>query len=276
MHDIEIEFRYLANTLAPDTIANLTDSREPDEKSNYANFTIDKGVKLRSKKSPLRVRLYDATSADVVHVLNENSSGRLALLRQLAASTRRELEFTLKVPTVKGKGRGELQHFVAIAKQLNLGKNLYSVEKFDEALCSARLSICGAVYTERSQWNLGKLTNHSSLVVTRDASRCHHQLNGKAREIIEVEALVSLDGEPSKSQITEATSEADAALKQWIKSKLGFLPESVIGTAGACIIAHDTELAREMVAQEAIKFATLVQMVRNQELSEAMRRAIIS
>jgi uncharacterized protein YjbK len=275
MHDIEIEFRYLANTLAPNTIATLTDSCEPDEKSHYANFTIDRGVKLRSKKSPLRVRLYEAASADIFTVLNEKPADRLAFLRKLAARTRRELECTLKVPTVKGKGRGELEHFIDIANQLNLGINLHSVEEFDDALRDARLRICGAVYTERCQWNLGKLTNYSSLIVTRDASRCHHQLNGQAREIIEVEALVSLEGEPSKTQITTATREAEAALKKWITMKLGFLPESVIGTAGACIIAHDAKLAREMFAQKAIKLATLLQMVNNHELSEENRQVII-
>lgn len=276
MHDIEIEFRYLANTLAPNTIAALTDSCEPDEKSHYANFTIDRGVKLRSKKSPLRIRLYEATAADVFAVLTEEPADRLAFLRKLAASTRRELECTLKVPTLKGKGRGELEHFIDIANQLNLGVNLHSVKEFDDALRDQRLRICGAVYTERSQWNLGKLTNHSSLIVTRDASRCHHQLNGLAREIIEVEALVSLEGEPSKAQVTTATRQAEAALKEWITMKLGFLPESVIGTAGACIIAHDAKLAKEMFDHGAVKLATLLQMVTNHELSEEKRQVIIS
>lgn len=276
MHDVEIEFRYLANNLAPDAIAMLTDRRDPDESSHYANFTIDEGVRLRGNKSPLRVRLYDASPSDVVRVLGELPINRLKVLRTLAAETRRELEFTLKVPTIEGSGRGELESLDAIADHLHLGTDLNSVERFDEALQKSRLAICASVYTERSQWNLGKLTKHSSLIVTRDSSRCHHQLDGTTREVIEVEALVSMEGNPDQFQVTTATTEAEEALKQWIKVKLGMLPESVIGTAGACIIAHDPLLAKEMLARKAIKSATLKQMVRDQELTESERQLIIS
>ncbi len=276
MHDIEIEFRYLANRLQPDAITILTDGIKPDEESHYANFTIDEGVRLRGKKSPLRVRLYDATRDDVTRVLGEISANRLQVLRKSATDTRRELEFTLKVPTVDGSGRSELESLAAIANHLNLGEDLSSADKFDDALREARLAICASVYTERFQWNLGELTKHSSLIVTRDSSRCHHQLSGNAREIIEVEALVSMVGNPDKSQVTAATAEAEEALNRWIIAKLGFLPQSVIGTAGACMIAHDPEFAKEMLARKAIKQATLIQMVRDQELTEGQRQLIIS
>lgn len=277
MHNVEIELRFLADKLGPKVIETLTGGKEPNEQVNYANFTLDDGVRLRAKKSPLRVRLYQAETNDVRQILAESVPlNRLGILRVLAKNTSRELEFTLKVPTDKGTGRGELESLRAIGRHLGIGNATDSVKRFDEALRGAGLAICASVYTQRFQWDLGQLTDHSSLIVTRDSSRCHHQLEAKPREIIEVEALVSMKGNPGKAKVAAASEEAEEALHGWVKSKLGFVPVSVIGTAGACIIAHNLDWAKEMFAKGAIKRSTLDQMVEDGELVDMQRQLILA
>lgn len=276
MHNVEIEFRYLASRLPENALKLFTGDKVADERINYANFTIDDEVRMRAQKSPLRVRLYQATPSDIGQILGVEPLNRLDLLRVLAKNTRRELEFTLKVPTEQGSGRGELESLRAIGNHLNLGPDQDSPKKLAAALRASRLAICASVYTERSQWNLGRLTEHSSLIITRDSSRCHHQLDGQAREIIEVEALVSMKGNPKQSKVVAATEEAERALKQWVKTKLGFVPDSVIGTATACIIAHNVSWAREMLNKKAVKPAVLQQMVDCSELSDVQRLVILA
>lgn len=277
MHNVEIELRFLADQLEPNVIALLTDGKAPHAEVHYANFTLDDEVKLRAQKSPLRVRLYQAVPADVVRILAEAIPlNRLHILRAIAQETERELEFTLKVPTEKGHGRGELESLAAISTHLGIGEFTDSIEKFDEALRGDRLAICASVYTQRFQWDLGPLTDHSSLIVTRDSSWCHHQLDSRPREIIEVEALVSMKGNHQQTQLAAAAEEAETALRNWVKSKLGFIPPSVIGTAGACIIAHNLNWAKEMFAKGAVKRSTLDQMVKNGELADSQRQLILA
>lgn len=175
-------------------------------------------------------------------------------------------------------GRKELETISAIADHLKLGKAIRSEEQFTAALKREGLGVCLAVLTERKEWNLGSLTDHAQLIVTRDTSRCHHQLADglPGRDIIEVEACVNVANKTSKKRLDAITKEAELALHNWIRSKLGMLPKTVVGSATVCIVAHTPKLGRVMVQKKAIKPSDLTKMLRDGELTDAAYQALIA
>ncbi len=278
MKQVEIEDRYLVANLPENALASLVGDEIPTKELVYANFSIDKAipkvtVKFRSQNMPLRSRLIGATELDVQAVMSGTIMGRLKLLNTLRGS--RATEYTLKVPATTG--RKELETIKDIAEHLKLGKAIRTEAAFSTALKKEGLGICLAVLTDRKEWNLGSLTEHAELIVTRDTSRCHHQLADgvSGRDIIEVEACVLVANKTSAKRLAAITKEAELALHTWIRSKLGELPKTVVGSATVCIIAHTPKLGREMVQKKAIKPNDLTKMLRNGELTNEAYHTLI-
>lgn len=279
MKQVEIEERYRVSSLPLHALARLVGDCEPTKELIYANFSIDQAspavtVQLRAQNTPLRSRLIGASESDVQQVMTGKIMNRLKLLNTLRG--KRPTEYTLKVPATTG--RVELETIKDIADHLKLGKAVRSEAAFGRVLKKQGLGICLAILTERKEWNLGDLTDHAQLIVTRDTSRCHHQVASGApgREIIEVEACVHVANKTSAKRLMAITKEAELALHAWVRSKLGELPKTVVGSATVCIVAHTPKLGREMVQKRAIKPSDLAKMLRDGELTNHVYQALLA
>lgn len=266
MRQVEIEERYLCSMLSEAQLKGLVPVDEPDHSKVYCNFTIDHGVTLRAKKQPLRVRLYGATPAEVLQVMNAVAEQRLAVLKTL--SDGRQLEFTLKGPTATA-GKEEIEDIAAIAKYLDIGSKVKNFNTFASRLAAHRMTICGAILTERKQWDLENLNSFTTLSVTQDRSRCHHQLanNEAGRLVVEVEACVKMSDKTDNRLLDSVASGSETQLHDFIKSRLGVLPPSVMGSVNVCLLKHEPGLGKLLVAAKAIKPSQLARMVATQELT---------
>lgn len=276
MKVIEMEERYLGADIGD--ISQLTANRAPDLMDTYCNFTFDYFLgeselcDIRSQRMTLRARLLSATESDVATILAEAPSHRFEKL--LSINKGRTIEYTLKTPAAFGS-KQEIVSINEIAAFFGRSKNIHTAQELVVLFREQNLCIFGAMLTERTAWACENIDDSTELTVTRDRSRCQHQITSQetGRDIVEIEALVHVDAEDNEAQMLE---QVEKKLADWTEKKLGTLPTNVIGSTMVCIANHTPHIARTLFQKGSFSKKRLAEMVRMHELSEARYLEIIT